>query len=61
MPDAATQVQGVVSPDQSQALFLVSQLAMPDHPLPGALRFPGLAPQARYRLRVVDHPDIQLV
>ncbi|NIZ29030.1 alpha-galactosidase [Escherichia coli] len=61
MPDAATQVQGVVSPDQSQALFLVSQLAMPDHTLPGALRFPGLAPQARYRLRVVDHPDIQLV
>ncbi|PBQ91274.1 alpha-galactosidase [Escherichia coli] len=61
MPGAAAQGQGGVSPDQSQALFLVSQLAMPDHTLPGALRFPGLAPQARYRLRVVDHPDIQLV
>ncbi|GHL43698.1 hypothetical protein ECZU28_36930 [Escherichia coli] len=31
----------MVSPDQSQALFPVSQLAMPDHTLPGALRFPG--------------------
>ncbi|EPX9366321.1 alpha-galactosidase [Aeromonas veronii] len=61
MPDVATQVQGVVSSDQTQALFLVSQLAMPDNTLPGTLRIPGLEAQARYRLHVVDHPDLQLV
>lgn len=60
-PDATTQVQGVVSEDQSQALFLISQLAMPDRSLPGALRIPGLDTHARYRLHVVDHPDICLV
>ena len=48
-------------PDRSQALFPVSQLAMPDHTPAGCSTFSGLAPQARYRLRVVDHPDIQLV
>ncbi|WP_278183637.1 alpha-galactosidase [Vibrio misgurnus] len=61
MPDVATQVQGVVSLDQAEALFLVSQLAMSDNSLPGALRIPGLEAQARYRIRVADHPDIQLV
>ncbi|EOI5721360.1 alpha-galactosidase [Cronobacter dublinensis] len=60
MPDAATQVQGVVSQDKAQGLFLVSQLAMPDYTLPGALRVPGLEPQARYQVRLVDHPNIQL-
>lgn len=34
MPDPSIQVQGVVSPDQSQALFMISQLAMPDYTLP---------------------------
>ncbi len=60
MPDAATQVQGMVSQDKAQGLFLVSQLAMPDYTLPGALRVPGLEPQARYQVRLVDHPNIQL-
>ncbi len=53
--------RGVVSPDQSQALFMISQLAMPDYTLPGILRFPGLAAEVRYRLRVIDHPDLRVV
>lgn len=61
MPDATTQVQGVVSDDQAQALFLVSQLAMPDYTLSGNLRVPGLDPAARYRITLLDHPQISVV
>ncbi|TYL42149.1 alpha-galactosidase [Dickeya sp. ws52] len=61
MADAATQVQGVVSEDRRQALFLITQLAMPDYALAGVLRVPGLDAQARYRLTVVDHPDLKPV
>lgn len=38
---------------------MISQLAMPDYTLPGILRFPGLAAEVRYRLRVIDHPDLR--
>ncbi len=51
----------MISADRGQALFLVAQLAMPDYALAGVLRFPGLDPQARYRLTVVDHPDLKPV
>lgn len=60
MPEPSTQVQGVVSQDKKQGLFLVSQLAMPDYTLPGALRVPGLEPGARYQVRLVDNPNIAL-
>ncbi|MCK1970615.1 alpha-galactosidase [Franconibacter sp. IITDAS19] len=60
MPEASTQAQGVVSQDKRQGLFLVSQLTMPDYTLPGALRVPGLAPDARYQVRLVDHPNIAI-
>lgn len=40
---------------------MISQLAMPDYTLPGILRFPGLAAEVRYRLRVIDYPDLQVV
>ncbi|MFS2221190.1 alpha-galactosidase [Pantoea sp. B65] len=61
MPDAATQVQGVVSCDKATGLFLVSQLAMPDYTLAGNLRFPGLDPAARYQVSLIDHPNIRVV
>lgn len=38
MPDATTLAHGVVSPDKAQAIFLVSQLAMPDYTLMAPLR-----------------------
>jgi Alpha-galactosidase len=59
-PDATTQVQGIVSEDQAQALWLVSQLAMPDYSLLAPLRIPGLEAGARYSVTLLDHPNIQL-
>lgn len=60
MPDSTTQVQGIVSQDHHQALWLVSQIAMPDYTLMAPLRLVGLEPQARYRLTLLDHPNIRL-
>ncbi|WP_075181745.1 alpha-galactosidase [Pantoea sp. 1.19] len=60
MPDRTTVAQGVVSDDQQQALFLVSQIAMPDYTLMAPLRVPGLDPLGRYRITLIDHPNIQL-
>ncbi|MFT7834489.1 alpha-galactosidase, partial [Salmonella enterica subsp. enterica serovar Enteritidis] len=42
MPDSTTLAQGVVSENKSQAIFLVTQLAMPDYTLMSPLRIPGL-------------------
>lgn len=61
MPDASTQVQGVVSEDKAQGLFLVSQLEMPDYTLSGNLRVPDLAPAAYYKVTLLDHPGITIV
>ncbi|EQB4446321.1 MAG: alpha-galactosidase [Pluralibacter gergoviae] len=60
MPDATTQAQGIVSRDSGQALFMVSQLAMPYYTLMMPLRLAGLAPDAQYRLSLVDHPNLGL-
>lgn len=61
MDDDATQVQGVVSQDQQQAIFVISQLAMPRYALSGQLRIPGLQPNACYRVKLMGEPDIQIV
>lgn len=61
MPDSTLQCQGVVSAGQDRALFLVAQLTMPDYTLAGVLRIPGLEPAARYRVRLLDHPNIRPV
>ncbi|MFM2481698.1 alpha-galactosidase [Celerinatantimonas sp. YJH-8] len=61
MSDPSIQVQGVVSPAREQALFSIAQLAMPDYTLAGQLRFPGLAPDATYKVTLIDHPDIKPV
>jgi alpha-galactosidase len=49
MPDATTLAHGVVSEDRHRAIFLVSQLAMPDYTLMAPLRVAGLEAGARYR------------
>lgn len=59
-PDKTTQIQGVVSEDQRQALWLVSQLAMQDYSLMAPLRIPGLDAGARYSVTLLDHPNIQI-
>ncbi len=60
MPDAATQVQGWSARISRRRSSGEPACHAGSHPA-GCSTFFGLAPQARYRLRVVDHPDIQLV
>ena len=60
MPDSTTLVQGIVSQDKRQALYTVSQLAMPDYTLLAPLRVAGLEAQARYRITLLDHPNIRI-
>jgi len=60
MPDATTLAHGVVSEDRHRAIFLVSQLAMPDYTLMAPLRVAGLEAGARYEVTLLDHPDIQI-
>ena len=54
--DKAQQVHAVISDDQSEALVLISQLAMPTYALSGMLRIPGLNDLALYRISVIDKP-----
>ncbi|HEJ9057652.1 TPA: alpha-galactosidase [Serratia fonticola] len=56
--DPSTQINGVVAPGQERAVILVSQLTMPNHQLPGNLRIPGLRPDARYRITLLDTPPL---
>lgn len=56
--DPSTQINGVIATRQEQAVILVSQLAMPDHTLPGNLRIPGLKADARYRITLLDTPPL---
>jgi alpha-galactosidase len=60
MPDATTLASGIVSADQGQGLFIVSQLQMPDYTLMMPLRMPGLEAGAQYRITLLDHPNIRL-
>ncbi|MFO7689554.1 MAG: alpha-galactosidase [Cryobacterium sp.] len=49
--DAALELHGVVSPDRTVAVFAAIALAAPRSALPAPLRFPGLHPHVRYRVR----------
>ncbi|RAH21318.1 GH36 C-terminal domain-containing protein, partial [Vibrio vulnificus] len=55
--DKAHQIHAVVANDQSQAVVMIAQLAMPTNSLSGHLRVPGLDPQATYRVTVLDKPS----
>jgi alpha-galactosidase len=48
--DPALELHGVVSPDQNSAVFAQVALAAPRAALPERMRFPGLAPERRYRV-----------
>ncbi|MFJ5454130.1 alpha-galactosidase [Pectobacterium jejuense] len=61
MPDDTVQVTGVVSNDRQHAVFQVAQLRMPDYSLAGTLRIPGLQPDARYEVTLLDGPEIKTV
>ncbi|MCF7482365.1 alpha-galactosidase [Vibrio sp. J1-1] len=55
--DKAHQIHAVVSEDQSEAVLMIAQLAMPTNSLSGHLRVPGLAPEGVYRVSVLDKPS----
>ncbi|KHT04337.1 alpha-galactosidase [Pectobacterium brasiliense] len=61
MPDDTVQVTGVVSNDRQHAVFQVAQLRMPAYSLAGTLRFPGLQPDTRYEVTLLDGPEIKTV
>jgi alpha-galactosidase len=52
-PDPNIVVYGVISTDRSSAIYTVALLGRSDVRLPGRLRFPGLDPHRRYRIRPV--------
>ncbi|MFB9136922.1 alpha-galactosidase [Vibrio olivae] len=54
--DPAHQVLSVVSEDQSQAVVMVTQSAMPTHSLSGNLRILGLDSNSTYRIYILDKP-----
>ncbi|MFC4946346.1 alpha-galactosidase [Pseudonocardia sp. GCM10023141] len=49
--DPAFALHGAVAPDRSDALYALVQLATAVTSVPGTLRFPGLDPDKRYRVR----------
>ncbi|AXY01422.1 alpha-galactosidase [Vibrio alfacsensis] len=55
--DKAHQIHAVVSNDQSEAVVMIAQLAMPTNSLSGHLRLPGLDPKATYSVSVLDKPS----
>ncbi|WP_173424683.1 alpha-galactosidase [Photobacterium sanctipauli] len=55
--DPAHLIHAVVADDQSQAVVMVAQLAMPTNSLSGTLRLVGLNPDANYQISLVDQPN----
>ena len=54
--DEAHQIHAVVANDQSEAIVLLAQLAMPTNSLSGHLRIPGLDRSAIYQVSILDKP-----
>ena len=55
--DEAHQIHAVVANDQSEAVVMLAQLAMPTNSLSGHLRIPGLDRTAVYRVSILDKPS----
>lgn len=53
-PDPRVAVQGVVSPDRARAMFLFAQTAILDTSSVGRVTLPGLDPQRRYAVTILD-------
>jgi alpha-galactosidase len=58
VPDPTIYAHGIIAPDRSSAIYTVASIGRSDVMLPGRLRFPGLDPDRRYRIRPipVGHP-----
>ena len=55
---SGTNVFGVVCPKRNLALYSYAQLETLKNTLPGVLKFPGLDPQNRYRIKVIWPTEI---
>jgi alpha-galactosidase len=53
----AADIHAVISEDQSEAVIMLAQLAMPTNSLSGHLRVPGLDHSAFYRVSILDKPS----
>jgi alpha-galactosidase len=58
LPDPTIYGYGILAPDRSSAIYTVASIGRSDVMLHGRLRFPGLEPNRRYRLRPIPigHP-----
>ena len=53
-------INGVIAEDKTEAVFLLSQLAMPTYSLSGSLR-PGLLADKNYCLTVLENQPVLMV
>jgi alpha-galactosidase len=53
LPDPTLLGHGVLARDHSSAIFIIASVGSSEVTLPGRLRFPGLDPHRRYRIRPV--------
>jgi alpha-galactosidase len=52
-PDPTLYAYGIIAPDRSSAIYTVASIGQSEVMLPGRLRFPGLDPDRRYRIRPI--------
>jgi alpha-galactosidase len=52
-PDPAVLAYGIVATDRSEAIYTIASVGISEVMLPGRLRFPGLDPDRRYRIRPI--------
>jgi alpha-galactosidase len=52
-PDPTLYAYGIVAPDRSSAIYTVASIGQSEVASPGRLRFPGLDPDRRYRIRPI--------
>jgi alpha-galactosidase len=52
-PDPTVMAYGIVAPDRSAGIYTVASIGGSDVMIPGRLRFPGLDPDRRYRIRPI--------
>jgi alpha-galactosidase len=53
LPDPSILAYGIVASDRSEAIYSVAVMSQSEVMLPGRLRFPGLDPSQRYRIRPI--------
>jgi alpha-galactosidase len=52
-PDPAVMAYGIIAADRSEAIYTIASVGASEVMFPGRLRFPGLDPDRRYRIRPI--------